>query len=139
MDKQAAIETEALDDFLSDLDDLGQGELLALDAAWRGADPIARRTAWLGASRAAQKHGLAREIEAVCDQTMHWATRGDNRPPLYHIVGDDIGWLRLRTAAAPALVDAAVAIAMAPYLNERDREILLEPWDCVMAAVPRRR
>jgi hypothetical protein len=125
--RQDLSETEAVDRFIDSLDFLNQEQLLGMTAAWRSADTQAREDAWTKVRATAAIAGLSNDVEHVRDRAMHWAARGTNTPSPYTLTTDD-QWGQVRRAAAPALADAAIAIALGNRLDEATRDVLLGPW-----------
>lgn len=125
--RQDLSETEAVDRFIDSLDFLNQEQLLGMTAAWRSADKQAREDAWTKVRATAAMAGLSKDVDHVRDRAMHWADRGTNVPTPYTLNRDD-AWLQVRQGAAPAIVDAALAIALGNRLDEATRDVLLGPW-----------
>jgi hypothetical protein len=64
-------------------------------------------------------------MEEARDEAMRWALRGPS--DLWAVTLQDER-LQIWRQAAPALADAAVAIALGNRLNDGARALLLEPW-----------
>jgi hypothetical protein len=114
--------------FFAALDGVRESQLMVLTAMGRNLDRAEHEEAWKEVRRAADANGILREVQAIGDRAMHWASRGTNIPPLQPVPGDHELWVATRMQAAPAIVDAAVAIALGNLLDEASREILLGPW-----------
>jgi hypothetical protein len=119
-------ETEAVDRFIDSLDHLDQDQLMVLHASWRAVDPAVRGDAWAQVRAVAARQGLTKGVGRVRDRAMSWATRGADLVP-YNFHLDDM-WLQLRQESAPAIVDAAIAVALGDRLDEATRDVLLGPW-----------
>jgi hypothetical protein len=117
-----------LERFFAALDSVQEGQLMVLTAMGRNLNRAEHDEAWKEVRRAADANGVLREVQAIGDRAMHWASRGTNIPPLQPIPGDHETWVATRMQAAPAIVDAAVAIALGGLLDQASREILLGPW-----------
>ncbi len=119
-----------LDRFLASLDGLGETDLLNLAAGWNGVDRSARDDAWTAALAAAAKAGLTEAVQKARRSALDWATRGTNFP------WPDAGYMenmkaQIRRGAAPALADAAVALALGDRLDPQSADTLLGPWRAV--------
>lgn len=115
---------------------LGRGELMALAGA-QGPGAGARRAAWRSVEAVAGARDGGRMLDRLRGEVAAWATR------LGSIVGDEAGTgladlrlAELRRAAAPTVLDAAVALMLWEDLSDADRTALLAPWQSVMS--PRR-
>ncbi len=128
----------AVDRFFAQLARLDQTQLMLLPAMAHSIDPAEHESALREARRAADENGLIAEMQAVRDEAMHWAARGTNVPPLQPIPLDFEMNVTMRMQAAPALADAAVALALGPLLDEGSREILLGPWLAATGNAPTR-
>ncbi len=114
-------------DLLEELPYLDRGGLLALAGAQRR-DRVARRAAWRAVEGAAARDD-GRDLDRLRHEVAAWATR------LGAIVGDEAGsgladlmLADVRKAAAPTVLDAAVALLYRDDLSESDRAVLLGPW-----------
>jgi hypothetical protein len=122
-----------LDQLFNLLPGLDRGELFALAGAHHAKDP-AREDAWKAAHRVVTAAHVERELDQLRSEVGAWATH------LGSITGQEAGsgmsdlpMADARRAAAPAVLDAAVAFLLGPRLPERDRAALLRPWRRVFA------
>ena len=120
---------EALFDRMQGMD---RGELLALAGAHDDEDP-ARAHAWTSVHQVVSADHLERDLDQVRSEVGACATQ------LGAITGQQIGsgmshqlLVDARRAAAPAVLDAAVAFLLATRLTEPDRTALLRPWVSVV-------
>lgn len=123
-------ELDALFDRLPGLD---RGELFALAGA-HGSRDAAREDAWTAARKVVTDDHLERALDRLRSEVGAWATH------LGSITGQEAGsglsdllMADARRAAAPAVLDAAVALLLGDRLPERDSEALLRPWNRVFA------
>ena len=122
-------ESEPVDRFFEYLEHAEADLLLALSAAWRAVEEQAREEAWTRVHDAAKRTRTERGVETVRDRAMHWAGRsGYSYGEITAYGGGQPLWGDVRRQAAPALVDAAVAIALGRRLDSASREVLLGPW-----------
>ena len=122
-----------LDDLFDRLPGLDRGELLALAGAHGVKDP-ARVEAWRAANKVVTADNVERDLDRLRTEVGAWATH------LGSITGQEAGsgmselvMADARRAAAPAVLDAAVAYLLEARLTERDRTALLRPWMRVFA------
>jgi hypothetical protein len=127
---------DLLDAFDERLDRLDQAQLLGLRAAWHAISAETHETAWAAVRRVAKAQQFQADVDLIRDRAMHWATRGDNRPPVYHIAMDDEMVNQVRAGAAAAIVDAALAMALEPWLPPDAHATLIAPWERVVGPVP---
>jgi hypothetical protein len=114
------------------LPSLDQGELFELAGAHDAEDPV-RAQAWTSVQEVVSADHLERDLDEVRSEVGAWATR------LGTIAGQQIGSGMsnqllgdARRAAAPAVLDAAVALLLGARLPESERAALLGPWDSVV-------
>jgi hypothetical protein len=113
------------------LQGMDQGELLALAGA-HGGENAATSQAWTSVRQVVSADHLERDLDRVRSEVGAWATQ------LGAITGQQIGSGMsdqpiddARRAAAPAVLDAAVAFLLGTRLSEPDRAALLRPWESV--------
>lgn len=123
-------ELDALFDRLPGLD---RGELFALAGA-HGSRDSAREDAWAAVRRAVSADHLERDLDRLRSEVGAWATH------LGSITGQEAGsglsdlfMADARRAAAPAVLDAAVALLLGARLEDHERAVLLGPWNRVFA------
>jgi hypothetical protein len=121
----------ALDGLVEQLDRLGADAFLAMVASWNDQDPDAHADAWTTAEASARQHRLGAAVERARERVINWAeSLGGGTYADITMYGG--GWnpvLRdARAAAAPALVDVAVALALGDRLDPAARDVLLAPW-----------
>ncbi|MHB8459562.1 MAG: hypothetical protein ACYDAK_04600 [Candidatus Limnocylindrales bacterium] len=125
----------ALDELTAALPTLGPAECARLHAFWAGADPARRATAHARAQTAATAAPDRRAaIRDVQDAIVRW---GDE-PQTHGTTGWGEQWVdpdpvetaggSARSAAVPAIVDAALALALRDLLDPADFEALVDPW-----------
>jgi hypothetical protein len=119
--------TEAMGQFIESLDGLTEEQLLGMAAAWGSVDEQARADAWTQVRAVAAKEGLGRDVDQIRERAMEWATRGTDPGWPYALDAGDLS-RKARKEAAPAVVDAAIAIALDDWLDESTRDVLLGPW-----------
>lgn len=127
---------ELLDTFVARLDRLDQAELLGLRASWHAISAETHQTAWAAVRRVAKAQKMEVDVDLIRDHAMHWATRGDNRPPIYHLAMDDEMLNQVRASAAAAIVDTALAMALEPWLPRDAHATLIGPWERVVGPLP---
>jgi hypothetical protein len=120
---------EVIVDFLDRIRGLGEGEALALSAAWQAQDGGRRRLAWRALRRAVAQMDLDDALEAAQSSIRSWSNRAQ---PLAGY-GDPTGGSGLMRAqvmreAAPALVDAVSALVVGGMLDGADFEALYGPF-----------
>jgi hypothetical protein len=122
-----------LDALFARLPGLDHGELLAL-AGEHGTEHQAREHAWETVHRVVSAEHVERDLDRIRSQVGSWATQ------LGSIAGQQIGsgmsdepMADARRAAAPAVLEAAVAYLLGTRLPEPDRAALLRPWESVIA------
>jgi hypothetical protein len=126
---------DRLDLLLEDLGPLTEDDMLVLVEAWEQEDEAVRRRAWGRAKEEIRRRGLDRSLEHARHTVARWAaaSRSD-----YHGIGGLLGLptngARLRMAAAPAILDAAVALIAERGLDEVERATLMRPWQALADA-----
>lgn len=107
---------------------LDRGDLFTMAGSHRGAE-AARQQAWRAVREVVAASHAERDLDRVRSQVGAWATH------LGSITGQEAGsgtsevlLADARRAAAPAVIDAAVAFLLGPRLSSRDRAALLGPW-----------
>lgn len=120
---------ETLDDFFSVMATLRRDQLMALAAAHSEPDPR-REQAWASARSIIERDGLAAEVDRLRSEVINWATRPASSPMQWAeiLMADGLLEQDVRRAAAPALLDAAVALFLGEALDAADREAMLRPW-----------
>ena len=118
-----------LEELLRMLPSLEEDELLAVSAAYQGADAETRDAARAAASAAAHQHGLVDALDRLQGSIIQWA--GSDIPPSavftfapfqsQRLLGD------LRRQAVPPLLDAAAALLLKDAISAADRATLLAP------------
>jgi len=133
-------------DLLEQLDRLGMAEVLSFSAARWGMtiEPGTGGSAWidLDAGRAtarahlrelAEDHGRLDVLRAVGDEVAAWSTSLAHWFPAGVVgVSPAAEELPPRMAAAPPILDAAYATAMADLLTEEETDLLCAAWDAVV-------
>lgn len=119
----------ALDEFLATFPGLRIDQLMVLAAAHHRPDP-ARVAAWEAARTAIAREGLDAEIDELRSMIIAWASRPASTPTQWAEIpmGNGLAEQDGRRAAAPALIDAAVALHLGAALDISDRDALLGPW-----------
>jgi hypothetical protein len=102
-------------------------DLMAIDAAYRGADVEARTAARDAATTTAKELGLGEELDRLQGSILQWAGSTIFQNAAYPFAGLSDRMLReARIAAVPALVDAAVALLLDAGISDEQRALLLE-------------
>jgi hypothetical protein len=102
-------------------------DLMAIEAAYRGADVEALTAARATATAAAKELGLGEELDRLQGSILQWAGSTIFQNAAYPFAGLSDRMLReARIAAVPALVDAAVALLLDAGISDEQRELLLE-------------
>jgi len=121
-----------LDALYARLRRLDPGDLLALAGAYGANDP-AREAAWQAVHGIVAAGHLEGDLDRVRATVGTWAARVGS------IAGQQIGsamgdqpMTDARRAAAPAVLDAAVALLLGDRLTADDRTALLRPWESVL-------
>jgi hypothetical protein len=123
---QAQAELDAL---LASLDMLTEDDVWYLAEMWQQEDAGARKRAWAKARLAIEKNGSDPELTRVRTAVGQWmqASRSDFHG-IEGLLGSAGGGAGGRRTAAPAFVDAAVAILAGGALEDEHRSVLLGPW-----------
>lgn len=118
-----------LDALLASLDQLTDDDVRFLADLWQHQDAAARRRAWAKAKVAIERNGSDRELTRVRTAVGEWmqANRADFQG-IEGLLGSAGPVAGGRRSAAPALIDAAAAIAAGDELEGDDRDVLLRPW-----------
>jgi hypothetical protein len=120
---------DALDLLLDSLGPLTEDQLFVLIEAWHEQDEAARRRAWTRAKAEISRRRLDRSLERARHHVARWAAAGRND---YHGIGGLLGLpsqdARLRTEAAPAVLDAVAGLLVGDALEDDERLALLAPW-----------
>src|ERR1035437_8106405 len=109
------IDTPETDGFFARLDPLNQEQLLSMRAAWQSTSRSAHEDAWTTVRAVAARGGLGKEIDRVRAKAMGWSTRGTDAIP--YQLNNDFTWRQIKAEAGEAIVDAALAIALAARLD----------------------
>ncbi len=122
-----------LEELFARLPRLDRGELFALAGAHHVRD-AAREEAWKSVREVVATDRVEQDLDRLRSEIGAWATH------LGSITGQEAGTgtselllADARRAAAPAVLDAAVALLLGSRLPERDRTVLLRPWRRVLA------
>jgi hypothetical protein len=124
------LDTAEMDAFFARLNRMNEVHLLGLRAAWQAIDRREHEDAWTAVRVVGASQGLAREIDRVRKKAIGWTTRGSSTVP-YNRMFDNEGWQQVKMEAGEAIVDAALAVALAGRLDAHSREILIGPWEQV--------
>jgi hypothetical protein len=118
------LDTPQMDTFFERLEGMNQAEVQALTVVWHSVSKQQLEDAWLEIRAIGAREALSKEIDRVRDRALDEATRGTNNVP-----GAVMDLPRqTRIEAGPAIVDAAVAIALGTRLDPVTRELLMAPW-----------
>lgn len=112
--------------------------LLHVIDAWKAEDEFDRRDAWARVKRVLKDTGRERLMDETRDRMRMWV--GDVRPAGVYIPG--VTWqqndrARLRSEAAPAILDAAAVIIVGEMLDQQDRTLLAGPFGARLSRVAR--
>jgi hypothetical protein len=118
------LDTPQMDTFFERLEGLNQAEVQALTAVWHAASKQRHEDAWLAIRAVGAREALSKEIDRIRDRALDEVSRGTNFVP-YTVI--DLP-RQTRIEAGPAIVDAAVAIALGTRLDPATRELLMAPW-----------
>ncbi len=120
---------DPLDEFLATLPSLRLDEFMVLAAAHRQPDP-ARDVAWKAARAVIAREGLDAEVEDLRSTIIAWAIQPVSTPTQWAEIpmGSGPAEQDSRRAAAPSLLDAAIALYLGDALDISDRDALLGPW-----------
>jgi hypothetical protein len=123
---------DELDLLLDELGPLTDDDMHLLVEVWDEQDDSTRRRAWTRAKAEIERRGMERRLEQVRHEVGRWAAAGRSD---YHGIGGLLGMpadqARLRTLAAPALLDAAVAILTGSALPYDEHDVLMRPWQAL--------
>ncbi len=121
----------ALDGLIERLGALESDALLAMSAAWKDQDAAVHADAWTAAEACAGEHHMATAIERARARIVDWAESLSGATyadiTMYGGGWNPI-WRDARRAAAPALIDVAVAFVLGDRLDPAARDVLLAPW-----------
>jgi hypothetical protein len=115
--------------------DASDDELVALAAAWKAGDEVARSGARASARRAASEAGLEARVVELQGALQTWAQRrnSDARSGTGLFGSFRENWRsRARMKAFPAATDAAVALLLRDQLGPAEFDVLTEAWRAVM-------
>jgi hypothetical protein len=118
------LDTPQMDTFFERLEGMNQAEVQALTVVWHSVSKQQLEDAWLEIRAIGAREALTKQIDRVRDKALDEATRGTNNVP-YTVM--DLP-RQTRIEAGPAIVDAAVAIALGNRLQPATRELLMAPW-----------
>jgi hypothetical protein len=120
---------ETIDEFLAVLPELRGDELRVLAAAHHRVDR-ARGAAWQAARVVIAQDHLGSEVERLRSLVTGWATRSVSGATQWAEITMANGLMEqdARRAAAPALLDAAIALFLGEALDSAHRDVLLGPW-----------
>ena len=121
------LDTEELAVFFESLDHLIEEQLLGMRAAWNATSREAHEEAWAAVRAVGVRESLTKEIDRVRKKALAWVLRGSNAVPFFHR-NDDVSWQQAKMEASEAIVDAALAVALAARLDERAHDSLMGPW-----------
>jgi len=121
------VDTEEMAVFFERLDHVNQEQLLSMRAAWHSTSREAHEEAWAAVRAVGAREGLTKEIDRVRKKALGWVLRGTNAVPFFHR-NDDVSWQQAKMEASEAIVDAALAVALAARLDERAHDSLMGPW-----------
>jgi len=122
---------KALDELMWTTVKLDTRQMREIRATWDAGDVDARHAAWVTVREALKRSGRERLMDETRDRVMRW--QGD-RPPLrgmFSVLGlpkmeNDLP--DVKTAAAPAVLDAAAVTIVGEFLSDDEREILEGPF-----------
>jgi hypothetical protein len=119
-----------LDRFFERLDRVDTDVPLVMGAAWHSADPQEREDAWKQVRALGRRAALGRRIDEARERALQWAQRPGQTYSDLTLYGGGLDpiWNDARRQAAPAIIDAAVAIVLGDHLDEKSRDVLLGPW-----------
>jgi hypothetical protein len=120
---------DELDLLLGDLGELTEDDLVDLVEAWQREDEATRRRAWTKAKAEIERRRLHKSLEHARHAVARWMAAGRSD---FHGIGGLLGLpaeqARLRTLAAPAVLDAVVALLAEPALDSDEYDTLSRPW-----------
>lgn len=123
---------DELDLLLDALDTVTEDEVPVLIEAWQAEDEAARRRAWATAKEEIERQRLGRSLDRARSEVGRWAATARSD---YHGIGGLMGMpsreAQERSLAAPALLDAAVALLARPALDEEEYGVLSRPWQAL--------
>ena len=119
-----------LDSVMKRLSLLGEEEVLLLAESWEREDDEARRRAWDKGLVAIEVFGAQQLLEDVREVVAEWArARSSDFQGIGGLMGSAGASAMVRQAAAPAVLDKAVAILGRDGLDTNDLGVLSRPWD----------
>jgi hypothetical protein len=138
------VDDAALDSILSRILTIDPARALAMRVAWDRQDADLRRDAWrTGADAIAGTEG--EEAVTVGRNAVEQWIRDAGAGGIVKSLdsSDRFGGIDARIAAAPAILDAVLAVAAGTALDQDQRHLLMAPWQSVLgggqAGVPRSR
>jgi len=124
----------ALDGILSRMVAIDPSEALAMRVTWDRQDPKLRRAAWRTGSDAIAGKDGEDAVKVGRDAVERWIRDAGAGGTVRTLDSTDrIGGLDARIAAAPAILDAILAVAAGTALDQDQRHLLLAPWWSVLA------
>ncbi|HWH36235.1 MAG TPA: hypothetical protein VNT28_00480 [Candidatus Limnocylindrales bacterium] len=125
---------DQLDLLLDELDLLTEDDIPLLVEAWQREDDAARRRAWSRAKAEIDRRRLGGALDRARSEVGRWAAAGRSD---YHGIGGLMGMptreAQERAQAAPAILDAVVALLAGQALDDEEHAILAAPWQALQA------
>jgi hypothetical protein len=127
----------ALDSILSRIPTIDPSSAMAMRVAWDRQDAALRRDAWrTGADAIAGTDGED-AVTLGRNAVEHWIRAAGAGGIVKTLDSSDrLGGLDARVAAAPAILDAVLAVAAGTALDQDQRHLLMAPWRAAMSDRP---
>ena len=122
------VELPAVERLIERFDRLDESQLRVLVASWHATSRREHERAWEQVRDVAARSRLNAALDEVTDRAINCANRGSNTPAMPYSLLSENAWLELRREAAPALVDVAIATALAGRLPDTVHDTLIGPW-----------
>lgn len=119
---------------LRELDVLEEAGVLLLAELWFREDDQSRRRAWRRAKEAIERAGLSDVLTRAREGVGEWMLASpQDYQGISGILGRDGDHVAVRRIAAPAVLDAVVALLAEGDLHSADYDVLARPWQKTMA------
>jgi hypothetical protein len=123
---------DQLDLLLDEVGLLSEDDIPLLADAWEREDDAARRRAWSRAKTEVERRRLGGALDRARGEVGRWAAAGRSD---YHGIGGLMGMptreAQERAQAAPAILDAVVALLAGDALDDDERAVLARPWEAL--------
>ncbi len=123
---------DELDALISGMSSLTDDDVLVLTELWQREDGDVRRQAWMKAQAAMKDSGNEKALDRLRQTVGEWTqARSSDFQGLQGLLGSAGMSATARQAAAPAIIDKAVAILGRDRLDQAEYMALSRPWNTI--------